>query len=117
VPQDEIASFVREVRAEGYEMFRALSPAPVSPSELNLHIPDVEISTFHVSKDSPLVGQSLQEVDFRKKYGVTVLLIRRDSEIHSNPNAQIRLRADDLITVLGKPEKIANTGALFKAQD
>lgn len=117
VAQDEIDSFVREIRAEGYEMFRAPSLAQLSHSDLKLHIPEIEISTFRISEKSPLVGRSLQEVDLRKKYGITVLLIRRNSTIHSHPDAHTRLQSDDLITVLGKPEKIADAGALFKAQD
>lgn len=117
VPQDEIESFARDIRAEGYEMFRALSPTPVSHSELTLHIPDVEISTFHISQNSPLIGRSLQEVDLRRNYGITVLLIRRNAEMHSHPDAHTRLQPGDLITVLGKPDKIASAGALFKTQD
>ncbi|MBW2005728.1 MAG: cation:proton antiporter [Deltaproteobacteria bacterium] len=112
IPRDEIEKIVAEVRSDGYEMFRSLSKESSSFSDLKLQLPDVEISTLRVAERSPLVGKSLAETELRKKYGVTVLAIRRNSQILSNPNANIPFWANDELFVLGPPDRIAEVAGL-----
>jgi len=112
IPRDEIERLVSEVRSDGYEMFRSLSKESSSFSDLKLHLPDVEISTLRVAEKSPLVGKSLAEIELRKKYGVTVLAIRRDSQILSNPNVNMPFCANDMLFVLGPPDKVAEVAGL-----
>ena len=73
---------------------------------LDLQLPDVEISTLRVVERSPLVGKSLTEIELRKKYGVTVSAIRRNSQILSNPNVNMPFCANDMLFVLGPPDRI-----------
>jgi len=107
IPRDEIVKFTMEVRADGYEMLRSLSKAPTSSSDLKIHLPDFEISTFRVSQESPLVGKTLAEIELRKKFGVTLLAIRRDSQIISDPGGDTKFYANDLLVLLAAPDKIA----------
>jgi len=112
IPRDEIERLVAQVRSDGYEMFRSLSKESSSFSDLKLHLPDVEISTLRVAERSPLVGKSLAEIELRKKYGVTVLAIRRDSQILSNPNVNMPFCANDVLFVLGPTDRIAEVAGL-----
>ena len=88
-------------------MFRSRSKESASFSDLKFHLPDVEISTLRVGERSPFVGKSLAQIELRKKYGVTLLAIRRDVQILSNPHGDMQLYANDVLFVLGPPEKIA----------
>jgi K+:H+ antiporter len=112
IPKDEIEALVAEIRADGYEMFRGLFKESSSFSDLNLQLPDVEISTLRVIERSRLVGKSLAEIELRKKYGVTVLAIRRNSQILSNPNVNMPFWANDVLFVLGPPERVAEVAGL-----
>ncbi|MCH7733414.1 MAG: cation:proton antiporter [Candidatus Marinimicrobia bacterium] len=112
IPRDEIEGLVAEIRSDGYEMFRSLSKESSSFSDLNLQLPDVEISTLRVVERSPLVGKSLAEIELRKKYGVTVLAIRRKSQILSNPNVNMPFCANDVLFVLGPPDRVAEVAGL-----
>ncbi|MCJ7616064.1 MAG: cation:proton antiporter [Desulfobacterales bacterium] len=112
IPRDEIEKLVAEIRADGYEMFRSLSKTSSSFSDLKLQLPDVEVSALRVAERSPLVGKSLAEIEMRKKYGVTVLAIRRNSQILSNPNVNIPFCANDVLFVLGPPDKVAKAAVL-----
>ncbi|MBW2648628.1 MAG: potassium transporter KefB, partial [Deltaproteobacteria bacterium] len=112
IPKDEIEKLVAEVRSDSYEMFRSLSKETASFSDLNLQLPDVEISTLRIAERSPLVGKSLAEIELRKKYGVTVLAVRRESQILSNPDVDILFYANDVLFVLGTPEKVAGVASL-----
>ncbi|MBW1708650.1 MAG: cation:proton antiporter [Deltaproteobacteria bacterium] len=107
IPRDEIERFVSEVRSDGYEMFRSFSKESASFSDLKLNLPGVEISMLRVEKRSILAGKSLSEIELRKRYGVTVVAISRDSQILPNPEADTRIFANDVLFVLGPPQKIA----------
>jgi CPA2 family monovalent cation:H+ antiporter-2 len=114
VPRDEIEKLVAEVRSDGYEMFRSLSKESASFSDLKLQLPDVEVSVLRVGQRSPLAGKSLAQIQLRKKYEVTVLAIRRDSQILTSPYGDIQLTANDVLFVLGPPDKIAMVTSLFR---
>ncbi|MBU2559364.1 TrkA C-terminal domain-containing protein [archaeon] len=98
-------------------MFRSLSRVSTSFSDLGLRLPDVEISTLRIDEKSPLVGKSLAQTELRKKYGVTVLAVRRDSRMFSNPEVDMQFYAGDVLFVLGSPEKIAGVTGLFRKPD
>lgn len=68
---------------------------------------------MRVIENAPVVGKSLAQIELRKKYGVTVLAIGRDSQILSNPYGDMQFCADDDLFVLGLPEKIALVTGLF----
>ena len=63
-------------------------------------------------KDHPLVGKSLDAIALRKKDGVTVLAIRRNSQILSNPNVNMPFCANDVLFVLGPPDRIIDVADL-----
>jgi len=114
VPRDEIERFVAVVRADGYDMFRSLHQVPTSFSDLKLHLPDMEITTLRVAEKSLLVGQSLVQLELRRDYGVTVLAIQRDSKLLSNPHRDLQFCVDDVLFVLGPPDRVAKVAGLSR---
>jgi CPA2 family monovalent cation:H+ antiporter-2 len=113
VPQDEIEKFVADVRADGYQMFRSLAKIPSPFTDMHGSLSDLDIRTYRVDENSPLAGQTLSELALRRVYGVTLLVIRRDTRVLSNPGADTRFEANDLLVLLGTPEKLAGLTGLF----
>ena len=111
IPRDDIESFVADIRSDGYEMFRGLSRDSTSLSPLNLDLSEVEISTFRITEDSSLAEETLGRVQLRKKYGISVLAIRRRSEIIYNPSADDWIKPGDILFVLGTPKAISEGAA------
>ena len=108
VPKDEIARVVAEVRDDGYQMFRNISgAASMSVADLNLHLRDIEIAPIFVPPDSPLVDKSLAEINLRNKTGLTLLAIRRESQLMTNLDAQTKICQNDELFVIGPPDKVA----------
>lgn len=114
IPQDEIEAFITEIRADGYELLRQQNRLPTKLSELKLNLSNVEISSFRLYDNSPLVGKSLSESHLRNKYGMTVLLIKRESEILSNPTPETQLCANDVVVVVGDNFPLSEAKNLFK---
>ncbi|CAN2041145.1 hypothetical protein GMMP15_320008 [Candidatus Magnetomoraceae bacterium gMMP-15] len=112
IPKDEIEALVAKIRSDGYEMFRSLFKESSSFSDLNIYLPDVEIGTLKLVEESPLIGKSLIELELRKKYGVTVLAIRRNSQTLSNPNVNMPFYAKDVLYVLGASDRVAEVAGL-----
>jgi CPA2 family monovalent cation:H+ antiporter-2 len=116
IPRDEIDKLVIQLRSDGYEMFRNLSRKPSPFSSLDLHLPDVEVSSMRVEEGSPMVGKSLIELELRKKHGVTVLAVRRDSQTFHNPDVEMPFFVDDVLYLMGAPEKLAESAKLFSCE-
>ncbi|MCD4768007.1 MAG: TrkA C-terminal domain-containing protein [Methanosarcinales archaeon] len=79
---------------------------------MKLHLPDVEIVTLRVGERSSIVGRSLAHIELRRRYGVTLLAVRRGSQIFPNPGCDMRLCDDAVLVVPGPPENIFGTDPL-----
>ncbi len=117
IPKDIIETFMAEVRADGYEMFRNLSRESSDFCDLKLNLSDLDVSTIRVEKCSYVSGKTLAQVELRKKHGVTLIASCRGGQTSSNPDASIRLCPDDVLVLLGTPDKIAEVTGLFVAPD
>lgn len=106
ISKDEIEKFVNEIRADEYEMFRSLSRPEPATTDTELHLHDIDISAFRVEEGSSLSNKTLAEINFRRLYGVTIVAIRRNWEVLSNPGADSRIYSNDVLFMLGAPEKI-----------
>jgi CPA2 family monovalent cation:H+ antiporter-2 len=113
VPDEEINAFITEIRADGYEMLRNQHPTATKLSEIKLNLSDVEIGSFRLHPNSPLVGKVLSESQLRKLYGMTVLLIRRGVQVLSNPTPDTQLMANDVLVVVGEKIPLKNAADLF----
>uniref|UniRef100_A0A7V4LC85 Potassium transporter KefB n=1 Tax=Desulfobacca acetoxidans TaxID=60893 RepID=A0A7V4LC85_9BACT len=114
LPRDEIERFIQEVRSEGYRMLRSLPREGPTLADLRPHLKDMEITTVRVAEGAPLAGKTLAEMELRKKYGLTVLALRRNGGMVFNPDPELQLAAGDLLIILGAPEKIAQGCFLFR---
>jgi len=117
VPHDTIEKFVTEVRSDGYEMFRSLARESASFTDLKIQIPDIEISALRLGKGAPIIGKSLAQIGLRKKYGVTVMAMRRGDKVISNPDVDMTFREEDVLFVVGSSEQIAGVMGLFHSPE
>jgi di/tricarboxylate transporter len=68
---------------------------------------EIEMAKVGLSSSSPLIGQTLKQSDFRRRFGVNVLAIfRKGSAIRKNLQ-DIPLRPSDVLLVQGLTHKIA----------
>ncbi len=94
-------------------MLRAKPHTQAKLSDIKLHLSDLEVTSFRLHANSPLIGKMLSEAIFRSHYGLNVLLIRRRLTILSNPAPDIELIANDVIVVVGARIPSARAEKLF----
>lgn len=116
VPREDIEKLVNDVRADGYRMMRKLSTDTGIDSGFSIRdgLPGVDIQVFKVGYGSSFDGKMLADVQFRKKHGVTVLSVRRGSDMIYTPEGNFSLKAKDACILLGKPEDLSNLRKLFE---
>jgi CPA2 family monovalent cation:H+ antiporter-2 len=115
VPRQEMARLVEELRSEGYEMLRGVAPVEKAAAcDIRCYLGESELETLAVRPGAPLEGLSIAETELRKRHGVTVLALRHQGEILSNPGARTTLRAGDMAIVLGSAEQLGAVRPLFE---
>ncbi len=112
-PKEEIEKFIAEVRSENYGMFRTLSKEAMSCLDVAHCLPDFEIVSFRVGEKSTVAGKTLAQIALRKKFGVTLLAVSRNAELIYNPDPEIQFLENDLLVVIGQPEKMSKVASLF----
>jgi Kef-type K+ transport systems, membrane components len=68
---------------------------------------DLHIEEFRVSPDSPIIGKSLKEINFKQTAGVYVVSILRGSNKINIPDANERVYPYDELIVIGSDEEFS----------
>jgi len=110
IPDEAISRLVHEIRSEGYQLLRSPSFSPPSPA---IGIPGLEVRNIRVAEGAPIAGKTLGEMLLKKKYGVTVLAVRRNGAIIPHPDGTCEIKAGDEVVITGTGEKIAGAISLF----
>jgi CPA2 family monovalent cation:H+ antiporter-2 len=74
---------------------------------------NMNISFLDVKNSSPADGKTLIEIDLRKRTGVTILALKRGSEVIEHPSADTVLRGGDIAYVIGDPEQVREADHLL----
>jgi monovalent cation:H+ antiporter-2, CPA2 family len=107
VPKDEIDGFITQVRSDGYEMFRGISSGSSQLHELEHHLSETEIATVRIKVGSVLRQRSIEESSIRTRFGVTILALKKQGEMITNPGAGSVIDEGDVLYTFGKPPDIA----------
>jgi len=110
-PQGEIDTTIARIRDHHYGIF--YEKAEDDRINILKEIPNIEIVALMVDERSVLTGKTLAESQLRKKYGVTLVALKRNEHLIDHPASNTRLLHGDIAYILGKPEQIANATNLF----
>lgn len=113
VPHEKIKAFVTDLRSEGYEMQRLLYQEPTVFTHVREAVSEIGTETFLLSPNSVCVNKSLEEIGLRKNYGLTLVLIKREGETFANFEADAKLKAGDLLVVVGSEKDLERGKTLF----
>lgn len=102
VPEDEINSFIDEIRSENYRMFRTMRTFQ-SQGE-HPFISQLEVMKLKIRQGSAWTGKNLKEINLRKHYGINVIAIEHGEAVVYNPSAEYTIHDGDLLISLGRPE-------------
>lgn len=113
VPPEKLDQLVDALRSEGYEMIRPRYGERTIFSDLKDYLEDVGVQTIVIRPESPLAGQTLEDCNLRKKWGLTVIVIKRDNAPIYHIDASTKLQVGDQVVIIGTKEKLAQADQLF----
>lgn len=111
MPQREINRIITRIRNMNLGAFSEKDLVN-KPSILD-EFSNINITEVKVEANSPAEGKSLLEIDLRKKTGVTILAIRRGTDIIEHPIPETVLQTDDIAYLMGNPEQTSFATSLL----
>lgn len=115
IPHGEIEKIVSTLREEGYDLIRSKFKPSSMDLELKAHLEGLEFEAFRVAEGSQIAGKKIIDADLRKKYGVSVLLIRRENLIISEIDPETMIVVNDLVVLMGSKENLSKAYLLFSS--
>ena len=113
VPRNVIALQVDLIRKEHYGTLRGLRLAGKQLDELSHFLIGATTDVFSLLDDSPVVGQSLRQINLRERTGATVIAAVRDGKPIHQVGPEFVLQADDLLVVLGAHKALDDAAQLI----
>jgi len=110
-PQKEVNRMLTHIRNMNLGVFSEKDLVN-KPSILD-EFSNINISAITIEVNSHADGKSLIDINLRKKTGVTLLAIKRGSEIIEHPVPKTVFQRDDIVYVLGDPEQVNSASELF----
>lgn len=105
IPKGEIEEAISRIRDDNYGIFTATQQK--SKFTLTDEIPNLEVVALKAGNYPLFPGNSLKEIHLRKNFGLNVVAVKRAQGVYENPGSAFVFDADDIVYIMGKPEKIA----------
>lgn len=102
VPRDRLRNLYQTLGVQSKEDLDITKPLT--------HMKGIQLFELILLPGSPLIGRSLANLDFRKRFGMQVLGINRSGETLRTQLGGLRLRVGDQLVVQGKRETIMQLG-------
>lgn len=101
VPRNVVRAQTRLLRGEGYQMMRAESVKAEASAAVLRALEAGAVDVFQVAPGQAAVGQTLRDLDLRRRTGASVLALVRDEDPYPNPAPDMELRAGDALVLMG----------------
>ena len=68
-------------------------------------------------RNAPAAGRTLEDLRFRRDYGLTVLSVRRDGQAMANPDGSFRIQPNDRLVLVGSADRFVACAPLFRERE
>lgn len=114
-PRNAILDMVEKIRSNSYTALRSVEVPRRHLFEKYEWLPEIEIDGFRIPEGSHLSEKTIKELQVRRKTGVTIIAVKREKKVFTNPDPDFQLKAKDFILFTGDRKNI-NTALLFFKQ-
>lgn len=117
IPQNEIEEHIRTLRAHDYEILRGSVQEAHLMVLQGLDEEGLHTRAVVIRKNTYVVGKTLQELQLRKKYNLTVLAVKRNDKTIGNPAGDFKVQPGDRLILVGLADRFAESSELFRKPD
>jgi CPA2 family monovalent cation:H+ antiporter-2 len=104
VSLSEIQRFTEKAHQELYGSLNLFSERVVQFKSVTRML---DIAWVTIPENSPLIGQTIQELRIRSQTGASVVAVMRNDVLHPNPDIAYQFMAGDLVAAIGSPPQLA----------
>ncbi|MEM8600147.1 MAG: cation:proton antiporter [Bacteroidota bacterium] len=115
VPPAEIERLVREIRQEDYRILRGSIQEAHLMVLQGLDEEGLHTRAVALRNGAPAAGQTLADLDLRRRHEITVIAVRRGGRTLANPAGDFQVEAGDRLVLIGSAEHFAEAATLFRA--
>ncbi|MDX1430396.1 MAG: TrkA C-terminal domain-containing protein, partial [Rhodothermales bacterium] len=113
---DEVQERIRSLRAEDYGILRGSIQEAHLMVLQGLDEDGLHTRAVAVRQGSPAAGKTLGELELRRRFGLTVLAVRRDTRTTASPAGDFLVQPGDRLVLVGTADRFADCAGLFRTQ-
>lgn len=117
IPRNKILQHIEIIRQNSYDMLRNPALHTLKLSQRQDFLKAIETETYAVTENSRANGQSIKELELRKRTGVTIIAIQRTNEILPNPAPDTVLQNADVLLLMGNKECLCRAMAYLEGEE
>jgi CPA2 family monovalent cation:H+ antiporter-2 len=106
VPRNVVRAQTRLLRGVGYRMLRSASMREGVSEAVLAALAAGTTDVFRVAEGSAAAGQTLREIDLRRRSGASVIALVRGETTYPNPSAEERLEPGDDLVLVGSHAEV-----------
>jgi monovalent cation:H+ antiporter-2, CPA2 family len=114
IPANKIEEFISKIRDTNYEVLRSLIPAEKKMPSFSGSIPNMEIFNIPLTNCGSLISKTIGQQDLRKRYGITIIAIKRDNDFITLIGPDTELMENDVLYLIGRHEDVARFNNAIK---
>ncbi|MFO1021020.1 MAG: cation:proton antiporter [Planctomycetales bacterium] len=113
VPRNDIMNIIDRVRGDHYGMLRHMTVHPEVTHVYQDLLSQIEVESCKIRPESPAVGKSAMDLALRSVTGCTLIGLRRDDKLQTNPPADLKLQVNDVVFLVGTHKQLNTAVCLF----
>ncbi|NWF75522.1 MAG: cation:proton antiporter [Nitrospirae bacterium] len=116
-PRNIILDMIEKVRSNSYTALRDIEVPRRHLFEKYEWLPEIEIDGFRIPEGSHLSEKTIKELQVRRKTGVTIIAVKREKNVFTNPEPDFLLKDHDYILFTGERKSMNTALQFFKGAD
>jgi CPA2 family monovalent cation:H+ antiporter-2 len=116
VPEGRVLKILSSLRDEHQRRYEKQDSQPSNLTGYLSVLEGGEIEIQAVPDDSPHIGRTLAELNFRAVTGTTVMGVIRNERVIYSPSAELRLETGDTLMLIGEEQDFQITRAFLYGQ-
>ncbi len=115
-PRSMILDMIEKVRSNSYTALRDTEVPRRHLFEKYEWLPEIEIDGFKIPEGSHLSEKTIKELQVRKKTGATIIAVKRENKVVTNPEPDFQLKEHDFILFTGDRKNMNTALHFFKGE-